>query len=131
HLALEDGRLVSLAREASAQTDHVLSGLLRASRAQDLAREVAGFDEEGLFRFLSESTEDLAQVCQVIETARNHLTTSLFDRLLIAATLKAGEWLNAERVTLFLVDWPSRELRSRVAQTDGSGMLDIRLSVDS
>ncbi len=131
HLALEDGRLVSLAREASLQTHQVLDGLARASRAKDLTREIASLDEPQLFQFLAESTEELAQLGRGIDAARQHLATSLLDRLLVAATVKAGQWLEAERVTLFLVDQPARKLRSRVAQTDGLGMLSIEVSLDA
>jgi GAF domain-containing protein len=131
HLALEDGRLISLARTASQQTTDLMAGLARAGQAQDLTREIAELDQDHLFEFLAESTEDLAQLCRVIDTARGHLATSLLDRLLIAATFKAGQWLAADRVTVFVVDWPERTLRSRVAQTDGSGMLTIQVSVDA
>jgi adenylate cyclase len=55
----------------------------------------------------------------------------LLDRLLIAATVKTGQWLQAERVTLFIVDRPARTLRSRVAQTDGLGMLSIEVGLDA
>jgi len=130
-LALEDGKLVSLARAASQQTHLTLEGLNRASRAVDLTRDIAGFDEPQLFQFLSESTEDLAQLCQVIELARGHLASSLLDRLLVAVTFKAGQWLEAERVTLFLVDTTARKLRSRVAQSDGTELLTLEVDLDS
>lgn len=131
HLALEDGRLLSLARVASQETHQVLDGLARASRAKDLTREIAELDEPQLLQFLEESTHELAHLCQVIDTARGHLATSLLDRLLIAATVKTGQWLQAERVTLFIVDRPARTLRSRVAQTDGLGMLSIEVDLDA
>ena len=130
-LALEDGKLVSLARAASQQTHLTLEGLNRASRAVDLTRDIAEFDEPQLVRFLAESTDDLAQLCRVIELARGHLASSLLDRLLVAATHKAGQWLEAERVTLFLVDNPARKLRSRVAQSDGSELLTLEVDLDS
>lgn len=131
HLALEDGRLVSLAREASQTTDQTLTRLAQASRARDLTREIADLNEAQLFQFLGESTEELSQLCRVIDAARLHLGTSLLDRLLIAATFKAGQWLSADRVTLFLVDWDSRKLRSRVAQTDGAELISIELDLDT
>jgi putative ABC transport system ATP-binding protein len=131
HLALEDGRLVSLARAASQQTHSMLEGLARASRAPDLSREIAQLDESALHRFLEESTEDLAHLCRMIDTAREHLADSLLDRLLVATTFKAGQWLDAERVTLFLVDTANRRLRSRVAQADGTGLISIETSLDS
>lgn len=131
HLALEDGRLESIARVASRQTHQFLAGLARASHAPDLAREIAELDEPSLLRFLEDSTEDLAECRRVIETARGHLADSLLDRLLIAATFKAGQWLAADRVTIFLVDWSARRLRSRIAQAAGGGMLDIEVGLDS
>lgn len=130
HLALEDGRLVSLAREASRHTNLVLDGLAQSSRARDLTREVAGLDEREIFQFLTESTVELTEFCRLIGSAREQLATSLLDRLLVAATFKAGQLLEADRVTLFLVDWPARKLRSRVAQADGNGMLTIEVGLD-
>ncbi len=131
HLGLEDGRLISLTRAASQQTHHVLEGLARAIRTPDLAREVASLDEPDFFRFLGESTDDLAELYQVIDTTRAHLAGSLLDRLLIASTFKLGQWLGADRVTLFLVDWTTRTLRSRVAQSNTTELLSIEVSVDA
>lgn len=73
HLALEDGRMEPIARIASRQTHQLLEGLARASRAPDLAREIAGLDEPALLGFLTESTEDLAECRRVTDTARGHL----------------------------------------------------------
>lgn len=129
-LALEDGRLVSLARDAAQQTHQMLASLAQAGRARDLTREVAGLAEPEFFRFLGESTDELAQLCQVIGSAREQLAGSLLDRLLVAAAFKAGQRLEADRVTLFLVDWPARRLRSRVAQADGAGLLHLEVPVD-
>ncbi|HMO66891.1 MAG TPA: ATP-binding cassette domain-containing protein [Verrucomicrobiota bacterium] len=131
HLALEDGRLVSLARAASLQASGALEGLARASRARDLTREIAALDDAQLFQFMAESTEELVQLRRTMDTARGHLATSLLDRVLVAAAFRAGQTLAADRVTLFLVDWPARKLRSRVAQADGTSMLSIEIGVDT
>jgi GAF domain-containing protein len=127
---VKDGRLVSLAREASDQARQVLGGLARAGRARDLTREIAALDEREFFEFLAHSTEDLSQLCRVIDATRGSLASSLLDRLLVAATFKAGQQLGADRVTLFLLDSDARKLRSRVAQSDDSEMLSIEVSLD-
>ena len=131
HLALEDGRLVSLAREASRHTDSVLAGLAQANRTDDLTRQVAALDEPAFFAFLAESTEELAQFCRMMTSGRQQLATSMLDRLLVATTFKGGQWLEAERVTLYLVDWKTGMLRSRVAQTQGGGLLNLEVSLAS
>lgn len=131
HLGLEDGHLVSLTRVASQQTHHVLDGLARTLRNPNLAPDIAALDETAFFRFLTESNDDLGELCRVIDTTRAHLSDSLLDRLLIALTFKLGQWLEADRVTLFLIDWPARKLRSRVAQSHAQGLLGIELDLDS
>ena len=52
---------------------------------------------------------------------------SMLEQMLQAFTLKVGEILAADRVSLFLVDRTRHELFSKVAQGDGAKPLDIRV----
>src|SRR6185295_5302512 len=50
-------------------------------------------------------------------------------QLLIACTLKVGHLLDADRSSLFLVDFERGELWSKVAQHEGGRPLEIRLPI--
>jgi adenylate cyclase len=56
---------------------------------------------------------------------------SMLEQVLESFTLKIGEILDAERVSLFLVDEERRELFSTVAQHDGERPLVIRIPLDA
>jgi adenylate cyclase len=51
----------------------------------------------------------------------------MLEQALESFTLKIGEILDAERVSLFLVDKPRGELFAKVAQSEGERPLDIRV----
>ena len=129
-LSLEDGRLVSYARDAAQRTALLLSGLTQASRPEELQREINELDEAGFHRFMEESTDEFEQLRRKLEEARSQVAASQFDRLLVAATLKAGQLLDADRVTLFAVDRAAGKLRSRVAQSGSQELLQIELGLD-
>ncbi|NER22351.1 MAG: GAF domain-containing protein [Symploca sp. SIO1C2] len=62
------------------------------------------------------------------------LTSKGFDdtikEMLNAITLKTGEFLNADRTTIFLLDKENHELWSIVAKGEGGGSEEIRISAD-
>jgi len=128
-LSLEDGRLVSHARDATERTSQMMTGFSQLARPDDFVREVTDLDEPGFFKFMEESTDELGRLRRKLDEARQRVATAQFDRLLVAATFKAGQLLDADRVTLFVVDHAAGKLRSRVAQSGNQELLQIELEL--
>ena len=55
----------------------------------------------------------------------------MLEQVIEAFTLKVGQLLEADRVTLFLVDERTQELWSKVAQSEGAAPLEIRTPLDA
>jgi putative ABC transport system ATP-binding protein len=128
-LSLEDGRLVSRARDAVQVAGQLTAGVSRLGRPALMARELETLDEPSFFRFLEESTDELTELRRALDAARNQVASARFDRLLVATTIRTGQFLNAERVTLFVVDWAAGKLRSRVAQAGTDDLLSIEMDL--
>ncbi len=129
-LSLEDGRLVSLARDAARIAGQIGAGIATMGRPAQLAREVESLDEPSFFEFLGTSAAEMEDVRHALEDARTRLATARFDQLLVATTMKAGQFLDADRVTLFVVDRETGKLRSRVAQSGTDTLLSIEMDRD-
>ncbi len=129
-LALEDGQLVSLARDAAQAASHLASGVAQIGKRTDLKRLIADLNEAEFFRFLKDSADELAHLREALESARSQVAASQFDQLLVATTYKAGQLLQADRVTLFVVDHRAGLLRSRVAQAGTENLLHIEIRLD-
>ena len=124
---LEDGRLSSFTDAVTANTQHMMDMLAQHNRKGELARHVAGLSVEQFARTLAEATAECEQFLRVVEMSNTEAFESMLEQMLEAFTLKIGEILAADRVSLFLVDERSGELFSKVAQGDGGKPLDIRV----
>lgn len=126
---LEDGRLSSFTNAVTANTQLVMDMLVQHNRKGELARHVAGLSVEQFARVLAEATAECEQFLRVVEMGNTEAFESMLEQTLRAFTLKIGEILAADRVSLFLVDVERGELFSKVAQGDGEEPLDIRVPV--
>ena len=124
---LEDGRLSSFTTAVTANTQRMMDMLAQQNRKGELARHVAGLSVEQFGRALSELTAECEQFLRVVEMSNTEAFESMLEQMLQAFTLKVGEILAADRVSLFLVDRTRHELFSKVAQGDGAKALDIRV----
>ena len=129
-LSLEDGRLVSRVRDAAQTADRLSAGVLGMGQPAVMARELAPLDESAFFQFLEQSTTEMTELRLALDTARARVSSARFDRLLVATTFKIGQLLDAERVTLFVVDRSAGKLRSRVAQAGTDALLSIDVDLD-
>ena len=129
-LSLEDGRLVSHVRDATKIATQLTAGVAQMARPEQLTRQLANLDEAAFFRFLDESTAEMDELRTALQTARAQLHSTRFDQLLIATTFKAGQLLQADRVTLFVIDAAAGKLRSRVAQSGTEQRLQIELDIN-
>ncbi len=126
---LEDGRLSSFTDAVTANTQHMMDMLAQHNRKGELARHVAGLTVEQFARELAQATAECEQFLRVVEMSNTDAFESMLEQTLRAFTLKIGDILGADRVSLFLVDAARGELFSKVAQSDGEKPLAIRVAV--
>jgi putative ABC transport system ATP-binding protein len=124
---LEDGRLQSFTNAVTANTQHMMDMLAQNYRKGELSREVRDLSVDKFKSMLDRATADCTQFLQVVEMSNNDTFESMLEQVLEAFTLKIGEILRADRVSLFLVDRERGELWSKVAQSDGAKPLEIRV----
>ena len=123
---LEDGRLSSFTTAVAANTQHMMDMLAQHNRKGELARMVKGLSVTDFARTVEEATAECEQFLRVVEMSHTDAFESMLEQMLESFTLKIGEILDADRVSLFLVDAARGELFSKVAQHDGES-LDIRI----
>ena len=80
---------------------------------------------------LEQVTGEFQQFLQAMELANTDAFESALEQVIEAFTLKVGDVLEADRVTLFLVDEERGELWSKVARGEGERALDIRIPLAS
>jgi putative ABC transport system ATP-binding protein len=124
---LEDGRLQSFTNAVTANTRHMMDMLAQSYRKGEICREVKDLGVEQFKTMLDQATADCAQFLRVTEMSNNDAFESMLEQVLEAFTLKIGDILAADRVSLFLVDRERGELWSKVAQSDGGRPLEIRV----
>ena len=124
---MEDGRLQSYATAVLDSTEKLMESLANTNRAGELTRKVAGLPVSDFIALLDEVTAEFQKFLRVIELANTNTFESMIEQVLESFTLKIGEVLDAERVTLFIVDERTGELWSKVAEGSEGTRVDIRL----
>jgi putative ABC transport system ATP-binding protein len=128
---MEDGRLQSYANAVFDSTEKLLESLANTNRAGELTRRVAGLSIPDFIALLAQVTGEFQKFLQVIELANANTFESMIEQILESFTLKIGEVLKAERVSLFIVDHQKQELWSKVAAGEAGVPVDIRLPLNS
>jgi putative ABC transport system ATP-binding protein len=128
---LEDGHLTSFTDAVTTNTRQMLTMLAEQNRKGQLARHIQDLPVSQFATLLEKTTVEFQQLLQVIEVSNSDAFESMLDQILNAFTLKVGQILHAERVTLFLVDDATGELRSKIAQSDGERPLTIRMPLSA
>jgi len=124
---LEDGRLQSFTTAVAASTQRMMDVLAQHNRKGELSRHVEGLSVTEFASMLTEATAECEQFLRVTEMANSEAFDSMLEQTLEAFTLKIGQILAADRVSLFLIDRERGELFSKIAQDGGGKSLDIRV----
>jgi len=124
---LEDGRITSFGEAVVQNTRHMMHLLAESNRKGDLAKRVLDLDAQEFGTLLSDLTSEAEEFLRTTELASNETFGSMLDQLLELCARKVGDLLQADRVTLFLLDVERRELWSKVALSDDGVPLEIRI----
>lgn len=127
-MTLEDGRISSFSSGMTAETGHLLGAFSQMQRKGELTRHVDALSDQKFVEALEQVTAEFEQFLRTSELASRDAIEALGDQVLEAAARRIRGMLNADRATLYLYDAEKEELRSRIAHSDGSVPLEIRIS---
>jgi putative ABC transport system ATP-binding protein len=129
-LTLEDGRITSFTKGLTANAGQMLDSLAQMNRRGMLMRHIHDITADKFVKLLEDSTRELEQLLKTLEVAEQQVSQTMLDQVLVAATEKIVELLNAERGVIFLKDDKEKKLRSKVATHEGGDPLEIVISQD-
>ncbi|MGF1460568.1 MAG: GAF domain-containing protein [Leptolyngbyaceae cyanobacterium] len=78
---------------------------------------------------LDQITREFEHFLRAIDMINNESLETMLEQILEAFTLKIGQILQADRTTIFMVDWDKAELWSKIAQAEGEDRLEIRVPI--
>jgi putative ABC transport system ATP-binding protein len=128
---LEEGKLSSFSEAVRASTQRLLSTLAKSGRGAEVTRQVAEMPPGQFTKFLEDLTAEANQLLDVMTLGADEAFEVMLAQMLEVLTLKVGQLLDADRVSLLLADDARGELYSMVAQAEGGKPLEIRIPIAS
>lgn len=120
---MEDGRISSFTNTVTDQ----IKALVSMKHGTELMHQVFRLSAGEFFNLMEETTREYARFLDAVNLVDTFTSGEMLDSIIEAFTLKIGQLLSAERVTLFLLDKQRGELWSKVAQTGTGEKLEIRI----
>jgi putative ABC transport system ATP-binding protein len=124
---LEEGRLSSFSEAVRASTQRLLSTLAKSGRGPEISKQVAEMPPGQFTKFLEDLTSEASQLLDVMTLGADEAFEMMLAQMLEVLTLKVGQLIGADRVSLFLGDDARGELYSMVSQHEGDRPLEIRI----
>jgi putative ABC transport system ATP-binding protein len=116
---LEDGRLSSFTNAVINSTRQMMRLLVEQNQRGELTRRVREMDEEDFKEMLTSVTAEAEEFLSVIDMSNDRGFESMLEQVLEAFTLKIGQFLGAEKASLWLLDEERKELWSKVFGGEG------------
>jgi len=129
---LEDGRLSTFTDAVIASNKRMMHTLADNRRRQSVNDSIQNLDEAGFRGLLDEITDESQRFLEATAMARDVAFKSMLEQALFSFTAKAGQLLDAERASLFLVDDATQTLVMRVAEDlpeDGEVRIPIGMGI--
>jgi putative ABC transport system ATP-binding protein len=130
-VGLEDGTISSFTGAVMSNMRQMLAMLAHDNRRGEFTRRVAAMSAEEFTKVLDETTSEFEQFLRVSQLGESAARDAMLQQLIEAFALKVSELMDAERVSLFMVDRRRGELWSKVASGGGDETLDIRFPLSS
>jgi putative ABC transport system ATP-binding protein len=128
---LEEGRLSTYSEAVRASAQRLLATLARSDRTLEVTKQIAEMPAAQFAKFLEDLTAEARQLLDVMRLGTDEAFERMLARMVEVLTLKVGQLLDADRVSLLLVDEERNELYSIVAQADGGRPLEFRIPAAS
>jgi adenylate cyclase len=107
----------------------MLATFSQVNQQGSLTHRVKDLPAPQFINLLDQITKEFEHFLRAIDMINNEALETMLEQILEAFTLKIGQILQADRTTIFMVDWEKQELWSKIAQGDGEGRLEIRVPV--
>ncbi len=130
-LTLEDGRIVSFTSGIAANTGRLLSAFAQLHRKGELLQYVDKLSDKQFIEIVEQVTLESEQLLRTLDLGNGEVVKALLDELLEGFASKIRTLLNADRATLYLVDFERGMLHSKIAQTEGGAPLEIHIPISS
>jgi putative ABC transport system ATP-binding protein len=124
-LTLEDGRIVSFTSGIAASAGNLLGAFATMHRNGELVRYMRDLSDKQFVEIAEQSTLEFEQLLHTLDLGNAEAVRALLDQLLESFALKIRHRLDAERVTLFLVNAEKGTLESKVAVEEGGETMEI------
>lgn len=118
-LSLEDGRLSSLMNSVTSDARQRLRLLVQDIRRGDLVERVAGLDAASFGELLEQVTGETRHLLELVDLVQGDAFESMLDQVVQAFTRKVAEIIEADRVSVFLLDESSGEVWTSAACEHG------------
>jgi len=119
-LALEDGRLTSLMRSVTSESQHMLRLLTRDLRTGHLAQTVADMQPSEFDACLAQLTEETRDLLEIADLVQGEAFQSVQNEVVSAIQRKLQTAFDAERVVITFVDPDEGSLRAHTMERDGT-----------
>ncbi|BAZ16769.1 adenylate/guanylate cyclase with GAF and PAS/PAC sensors [Calothrix sp. NIES-4071] len=106
-----------------------LTELTQVNRTHALLRRVKDLSVTEFVCLLDFITAEFQQFLRAIELINNEALETMLERVLEAITLKIGQILQAERTTIFLVDYDKGQLWTKIVQENVHKPVEIRTPI--
>jgi putative ABC transport system ATP-binding protein len=126
-LTLEDGRIASFTSSILAHTGNLMAAFAQLHRKGDLIHHMKELSDKQFAQLLEQITSEFEKLLHTMEDTSQAATEAVFDEVLGAVSTRVKEMLQADRVTMYLMDAASGELWSKVADSAGGPSLEIRI----
>jgi putative ABC transport system ATP-binding protein len=127
-LTLEDGRIVSFASGLAANAGYLLGAFSQLHRKGELLRYVKDLSDRQFVEIAERVTNEFEQLLNTIELGNTEAVGALLDELLDGFAYRMKKRLDADRVTIYVVNFEEGILRSKVAREYG-GSVDIQIPI--
>jgi len=127
-LTLEDGRIASFTSGIAANAGYLLGAFAQLHRKGDLLTYVHDLSDKQFIEIAERVTVEFEQLLQTLHLGNADAVRALLDELLDGFAFRIKKHLNADRVTLYLVDSEQRTLHSKVVREDG-GSIPIEIPI--
>jgi adenylate cyclase len=119
--------LSSFTEAVRASTQRLLSTLAKSGRGAEIAKQVSEMPPGQFTKFLEDLTSEARQLLDVMTLGADEAFERMLAQMLEVLTLKVGQLIGADRVSLFLGDDIRSELYSMVSQSESDRPIEIRM----
>jgi putative ABC transport system ATP-binding protein len=130
-LTLEDGRIVSFTTGIAANAENLLGAFASLHKRGELFHYVRNLNDSQFIDVAERSTHEFESLLHTLDLGNAAAVRALVDELLEAFAMKIRERLQAERVTIFVLNRAKGTLHSRMTLQEDGSSTEIEIPINS